>query len=428
MTTLIGSPEYEAPAAAGASPLSADAAARLARGRAERRVLSVGLALIGFFVAASALTAVLGGAISWTTLHLALVGAATVGIGTFMPHFAVTLAGTEPEPARGRLAVLGILAVSAVSVTAGVGGGSSWLVVLGAGGVLAGAAGTGWMTFAPLRRGLGRRHPIVQLTYMVALLELAVGVCLALLLYLGWPPVVSRWPELKLAHAWLTLLGFVSLTVVGTLVYLFPTVVGARIVAHRSLVALVVGCVAGPIVVAVAGALGSGALAAAGAWLTVVGALGQAWYVAGTFRRRGRWAYDHGWHRVVIGHLAAGAGWFVLAAVSLAAGLSSTARVDGWSLGAGAVPLLGGWVVQELIGSWSHLLPAVGPGDVATHARQRARLGRWPLSRLVALNVGVGAAWAGLALETPLLVAIGGALVMGSLAVGLVLFGRSLRA
>ena len=39
-----------------------------------------------------------------------------------------------------------------------------------------------------------------------------------------------------------------------------------------------------------------------------------------------------------------------------------------------------------------------------------------------------GAAWAGLALETPLLVAIGGALVMGSLAVGLVLFGRSLRA
>jgi nitrite reductase (NO-forming) len=428
LTTLIGSPEHEAPATAGASSLSPDTAARLARGRAERRVLSVGLALIGGFAAASALSAVLGGAISWTTLHLALAGAATVGIGTFMPHFAVTLAGTEPEPAPGRLAVLGILAASAVAVTAGVGGGSGWLVVLGASGVLGGAAGTGWMTFAPLRRGIGRRHPIVQVTYLVALVELAIGVSLALLLYLGWPPVVSRWPELKLAHAWLNLLGFVSLTVAGTLVYLFPTVVGTRIVAHRSVVALVVGCVAGPAVVAVAATLGSGTLAAAGAWLTVVGALGQAWYVADTFRRRGRWAYDHDWHRVVIGHLAAGTAWFVAAGVSLAAGLSWTARVDGWSLGASGVPLLGGWVVQELIGSWSHLLPAVGPGDAATHARQRALLGRWPLSRLMALNVGVAVAWAGVALETPPLVGIGGALVIGSLAVGLLLFARALRA
>jgi hypothetical protein len=85
-------------------------------------------------------------------------------------------------------------------------------------------------------------------------------------------------------------------------------------------------------------------------------------------------------------------------------------------------------VGQYQTASWFHLLPAVAPGDVPTHPPLPARLGRWPLSRLVALNVGVGAAWAGLALETPLLVAIGGALVMGSLAVGLVLFGRSLRA
>jgi nitrite reductase (NO-forming) len=427
LTTLIGSPGREAPATAGASPLSEETRQRLERGRAERRVLATGLALTGAFAAAAVLSAIIGGGIGWAALHLALVGASTVGIGTFMPHFTVTLAGTEPERAPARLAVLGTLAASGAAVSVGVPASIGWLVVIGAAGLLAGTAGTGWMSFAPLRRGIVRRHPIVQVVYGAALFELAIGVTIALLLYLGWPPVVSRWADLKLAHGWLNLFGFVSLTVAGTLVYLFPTVVGARIRAHASLLLLVVGCVAGPPIVALGAALGSAMVTAVGAWLTVGGAVGQAWYVGHALSGRGRWAFDHDWHRAVIWHLAAGTGWFVAATATLALRLTLDGPT-GWSLGAVAVPLVAGWVLQELIGSWSHLLPAVGPGDAAAHARQRDLLGRRARWRVGALNLGVLAGWVGFALGVPVLAAGGGILLVGASGTALVLLGRALRA
>ncbi|HEX6139576.1 MAG TPA: hypothetical protein VF013_03830 [Candidatus Limnocylindria bacterium] len=427
---MLGGPLGEAPAQAGASSLRAELAARIDRGRAERRVLRTGLILIGGFVVATLVSAVLGGTarVGWPTLHIALVGAATVGIGTFMPHFAVTLAGTTPEPAPARLLVLGLLAVGAAGVIGGVGYGIGWLVVAAGMLLLAGVLGTGWMTFAPMRRGITRRHPVVQLTYGAALLQVAVGASIAMLLYAGWPPVVSHWAELKVAHAWLTLFGFVSLTVVATLVYLFPTVTGARIRVHPSLMVLVVGCVAGPPLVALGAAVDAGPLVAAGAWLTVTGAIGQAWYVIDIWRRRGRWAFDHAWHRIVIAHLAAGPAWFLVAVVVVAFAIGLGTPVSGWSVGAATVPLLGGWVVQELIGSWSHLLPAVGPGDAAAHARQRDLLGLWPIPRLVALNLGVALAWAGLELRLPALTVAGAALLLAATALAVALLARSLRA
>ena len=48
-----------------------------------------------------------------------------------------------------------------------------------------------------------------------------------------------------------------------------------------------------------------------------------------------------------------------------------------------------GWVIQAMIGSWSQLIPAIGPGGPEAHARQRITLGRAGTARLVALNVGV---------------------------------------
>jgi hypothetical protein len=93
-----------------------------------------------------------------------------------------------------------------------------------------------------------------------------------------------------------------------------------------------------------------------------------------------------------------------------------------------AVPLVAGWVLQELIGSWSHLLPAVGPGDAAAHARQRDLLGRRARWRVGALNLGVLAGWVGFALGVPVLAAGGGILLVGASGTALVLLGRALRA
>jgi hypothetical protein len=141
----------------------------------------------------------------------------------------------------------------------------------------------------------------------------------------------------------------------------------------------------------------------------------------------GRWVFDHDWHRTVIWHLAAGAVWFMVATAALAARLTVTGPT-GWSLGAAAVPLVAGWVLQELIGSWTHLLPAVGPGDNAAHGRQREILGRWSVRRLAVTNVGVLAAWIGLALGIPSLAASGGLLVIGAGGLAVLLLGRALRA
>jgi hypothetical protein len=416
----------EAPAAAGASSHLAE---RADRGRAERRVLRIGLVLVAAFVAATILSALLGGLgrVSWSTLHMALVGAATVAIGTFMPHFAVTLAGTQAEPAPARLAVLLVLAGGAALVLLGMGPGPRPLAVAGGAALLAGIGGTAWMTFAPTRRGIVRRHPIVQLTYGAALVQVAAGIALAIGFVAGWEPVLAAWTNLKPAHVWLNLFGFVSLTMVATLVYLLPTVAGARIRAHPMLVALVVGCVAGPPTAAVGAALGAQPLAAAGAWLTALGGLGLVGHVADVLRRRGRWAADRDWHRMVTMHLAAGPAWFVVAVAVVAVGITREGLPPGWSIGSAAVPLVGGFVLQELIGSWSHLLPAVGPGDATRHARQRSLLGRAPLPRVVAWNAGVVAAWAGLAAGWVPLTVAGGTLLLAALAVAVVLLGAALR-
>ena len=82
--------------------------------------------------------------------------------------------------------------------------------------------------------------------------------------------------------------------------------------------------------------------------------------------------------------------WFLVAVV-LASGRILWLGVvpDAWSLGSIAAPLAVGWVVQVLIGAWSHLLPSIGPGDMAAHADQRARLGRAAMGRVIALNLGV---------------------------------------
>ena len=53
-------------------------------------------------------------------------------------------------------------------------------------------------------------------------------------------------------------------------------------------------------------------------------------------------------------------------------------------------PLVLGWVGLTVLASATHLVPAIGPGDPAAHARQRTTLGRWSTVRLVAANAGVG--------------------------------------
>jgi hypothetical protein len=100
-------------------------------------------------------------------------------------------------------------------------------------------------------------------------------------------------------------------------------------------------------------------------------------------------------------------------------------------------PLVLGWIAQVLVGAWTQLVPAIGPGDQVAHAAQRRLLGRAATARLWVWNAGVtmlvfgsldgsGALAAGgaIAVVACLLVAI--CLLVASLALGAGRVGASL--
>jgi nitrite reductase (NO-forming) len=240
----------------------------------------------------------------------------------------------------------------------------------------------------------------VRLAYGGALAQVAIGIGLPVLLVLGWQPAVSGWTQFKVAHVWLNLFGFISLTIVATLVYLYPTILGARIRAHPSLAVLVVGAVSGPPLVATGALLGSDPVGLLGGVLATAGAVGLVAYVVDVWRRRGTWTTDPGWHRLTAGHPTAASAWFAVATITALAGLARDGVAPaGWGLGPLVMPLVFGWALQVLVGAWTHLLPAVAVTAPERRAAMRATLGRASGTRLVAWNSGVLVAWIGLAVD-----------------------------
>ena len=408
----------------GGSAPAATATARLT----ERHVLALGLAVSGLFVAAAAVTAVIvlmQGSGVWAALHLALAGAATVAIGTFMPHFAVTLSGTRPAPSTQRVASLGLLAAGALLAVLGITVLDGRWAGAGAAVMVAGLGIVAWHTYSPTRDPLARRHTVVVVAYGLALAQLTAGIILGGLGAVGMGGIVAEWAVLRAAHAWLTLFGAVSQTIFATLVYLAPTVLGARIRASTALFVGVAGILVGPLVTTAGFALDAVPVAVTGMAITVTGALGQLGFVFDAYRRRGPFTTEHDWRRVAIGHLLAGPAWFLAAVVAALVDLLLGRPLAGWSIGVLAVPMVAGWMLQELVGSWTHLVPSVTVGDAASHARQRRVLATASRTRLIAWNAGIGLAWIGISSGGPLAIA-GLALVGVALLGSLVLLARAL--
>jgi nitrite reductase (NO-forming) len=369
---------------------------------------------VAFLVAAIVATALpeqerLG---AWLPLHLALAGAASTAIAGVMPFFTAAFAAAPPSDVRLRITAVGSVALGAACVAVGFAGNASGLAVVGGCLYAVGILLTVAATVRPLRQALGPSRGLVIQGYVAALCEVAVGASIATLFLAGWPPIVSNWAIVKPAHAWLNLVGFVSLVIATTMLHFFPTVVGARIVPHGSARSTVVGLAVGAPVVAVGFVTASDLVARVGAIVVIGGATGLAVYVARIWRTRARWTTDRDWHRFAIGGLVSAIAWLELG-LAVAAGrlLAFGADPAGWKIETIAGPLVVGWVGLAIIASATHLLPAIGPGDPATHARQRQRLGRWAVMRLAILNAGVLAFAVGLPLGSAPLVSLGAALV-----------------
>ena len=82
-----------------------------------------------------------------------------------------------------------------------------------------------------------------------------------------------------------------------------------------------------------------------------------------------------------------------------------------WWCAAVSGPLAGGWGGLAFLASATHLIPAVGPGDQAAHARQRRTLGLLSVARLIAANVGTLALAIGLPLRIDGLITAGALIV-----------------
>ncbi len=328
----------------------------------------------------------------WLPLHLAMAGAASTAIAGVMPFFTAAFATAQPVDARLRWSAIVAVALGAALLSIGLVGNVPVLAVSGGITYVVGIALTAVSTFAPLAGGLGPRGGVVALGYGAALAMVGLGALLAILYVAGWPPVTSAWAYLKPAHAWLNLIGFVSLVIATTLLHFFPTVIGARMQRSRTAHATIYGLAVGAAAIAAGFALRSGTLARFGAIATFVGAVALAVYAREVWKTRAHWTGDEGWHRFAIGGLISAIAWFEFGLL-IATGRVLLVGIDPEATPSGPLvaPLVVGWAGLAVLASATHLVPAIGPGGPVAHTRQRRLLGRASAIRLLTANCGVAA-------------------------------------
>jgi hypothetical protein len=263
--------------------------------------------------------------------------------------------------------------------------------------------------------------------YVLALVEVAVGASLATLFLAGWPPVVGAWIHLKPAHAWLNLVGFVSLVIATTLLHFFPTVIGARIAVHASARLTVVGLASGAALVALGFALSWDPVVRVGALAVLLGAWSLAVYAARVWRTRATWTTDPAWHRFAIGGLVSSIAWFEVGMATAAGRLLVVgAGPAAWAVEAAMGPIVFGWIGLAIVASASHLVPAIGPGDPVAHARQRLILGRVASLRLALVDLGVAVTSVGLILAMAPVVVVGALAMVGGFGATAALLGAAI--
>ncbi|MGH2466042.1 MAG: hypothetical protein ACRDGI_11325 [Candidatus Limnocylindrales bacterium] len=359
----------------------------------------------------------------WLPIHLGLAGAAGTAVASALPFFAAALAVVAPANRTVRIGAIVLIAGGSVTAAVGVVSDASGLSAVGGLGYLSGLGLTAAAVFGSVRGSPRLRHPLLVAAYGAGLVQVVIGVGFVTAMLVGNRLIVEHWDRFMPAHAWLNVFGFLSVIVAATLVHFAPTVAGGRIVPRPSAMIAVGSLAAAPPLVALGLIASSAALARLGGLIEALGAIALVVHAITVQRAHGRWTTDPEWHRLTAGSLLAGPIWLcVVAVVDAGRILWLGADPAAWSLEIIVVPLALGWFAQVLVGAWTHLLPAIGPGDLATHARQRILLGRRATARLVGLNFGVALAVAGTIIQPPALEVAGIVLAAGSVLVSIGIF------
>jgi hypothetical protein len=395
--------------------------------RADRLVAMTGIAIALGFLCVALLTTLMPVADRvgvWLPLHLAMAGAASTAIAGVMPFFSASIATTGPVASWLRWASVMAVASGAAGLSVGFVTGMRTFAALAGLLFISGLVMTAVATLVPVSRALGPKGGVVTWGYASALTFVGIGALLAVLLLLGVEAVTSAWAWLKPAHAWLNLVGFVSLVIATTLLHFFPTVIGARIKRSWTAYATVAGLAIGAGLVAAGFALRWDVLARAGAIVSIAGATSLAAYAWSVWRTRARWTGDAGWHAFAMGGLISAMAWFELSMLT-AAGRVLINGTDPANASSDILvaPFVAGWMGLAVLASATHLVPSVGPGGPHAHSAQRVLLGRGGWARLIAADLGIAALVVGYPMGFEPLSAIGVVLVGTALIATTVLVG-----
>ncbi|MEO7069252.1 MAG: multicopper oxidase domain-containing protein [Nostocoides sp.] len=323
---------------------------------------------------------------TWLMVHLVLLGALTHSAMVWSTHFTQALlkTPTDLDDRRQQNHRLALLALGTTLVLVGVPSSVWMLTLVGASLVAAAVTWHGIQLWRRLRRALPGRFRITIRYYLGAAAMLVAGAALGATLARGWDDQLRA--RLLLAHSLVMLLGWLGLTVTGTLLTLWPTVlrtkmdVRAEALARQALPALVVAVV----LTGTAAALGQRLVVAAG---LLAYAAGLAWW-GRALVRPARTAPPKGF---TTWSIAAALIWFaVVIAMVLVIVLtrrSWTTLADGYDTVAVAAAV--GFGAQILSGALSYLVPTViGGGPIAVRAGQ-AVFDTYAVLRLVLVNGGL---------------------------------------
>lgn len=321
---------------------------------------------------------------TWLMVHMIALGGLTHSIMVWSAHFAATLLKHHPDidvrATQNRRLVLLHLGILAVLV--GVPTRWWWLTTLGAVAIGTAVVWHAWQLVRRLRGALPGRFRVVIHHYLAAAACLPVGATLGVLLARG--PGEEMHARLLLAHSLVNVLGWVGLTIVGTLLTLWPTILRARMDAaaegraRQALPALVLGLTA---------TLGGALLG--WRWLLLAGITGYLLALLWSGRSLVAPARQKPPKHFASWSVLAGATWFLVGIGMVGRRVATAPDIAAMATGYSRVAavLVIGFGLQVLCGALSHLVPAViggGPRVVRVGIEGFDRLG---MTRIVLINL-----------------------------------------
>ncbi|GAB3706154.1 multicopper oxidase domain-containing protein [Mariniluteicoccus flavus] len=333
----------------------------------------------------------------WLMVHMVVLGALSHNVMVWSAHFTHTLLKVGGDDRRGQNWRLGLLQAGTVLVLLGVP--LHWWPLTAAGAaVIAGSVLWHGITLVRLlRKALPARFRVSVHYYVAAACWLPVGATLGAILArdLG----VTWHGRLLVAHTLANLFGWIGLTVVGTLLTLWPTILRTRMddralgIVHQLLAPMVVAVG----VIVVGAAIGQRPLALGGVLVYLVCLLAAAWPMVTVARTKPPVTFS-------ALSVASAYAWLLVGVVVLAVTLarSGTWGAVGDSYGPVTAIMVGGFAVQILLGALTYLLPVVLGGGPSVIRAAVGPLESRGVLRVTLVNGGL-ALWL---LPTPSLVKV----------------------